>query len=112
MKKYISLGIGIVFFFSPIIALAQTASVSDAWLIASLTALIQILEQELQQLLVAHGSTATPTSSTSVTAMSASQSTPSLRVRKLRSQEPIHLAAIYRHRIHLWLAYQFTIPVQ
>jgi hypothetical protein len=52
MKKYISLGVGIALLVSPVLASAQTANIStEASLIAALTQLVQMLEQELQQLL-------------------------------------------------------------
>ena len=54
MKKLISFGVGIALLASPLVASAQTAS-SNASLIAILTQLVQLLEQELQQLIAAQG---------------------------------------------------------
>lgn len=57
MKKIISFGIGIALLASPVLVSAQSVSSSNTSLIATLTALVQILEQELQSLLAARGTT-------------------------------------------------------
>jgi PKD repeat protein len=51
IKKIAFAGVGLVLFASPLVASAQGVSASNASLIAALTALVQILEQELQQLI-------------------------------------------------------------
>src|SRR6185437_31144 len=54
IKKFISLSIGAVLFASPLLVSAQTTTdTSRASMIATLTALVQQLTQELQQLLAA-----------------------------------------------------------
>jgi hypothetical protein len=62
LKKYISFGVGIALLASPLLVSAQTVSVSsNASLIAVLTQLVQVLEQELQQLIAAQrGTTLAP----------------------------------------------------
>lgn len=57
MKKIITFGIGIALLASPIVASANVTDASNASTIASLTALIQVLTEELQQLIAArsHG---------------------------------------------------------
>ncbi len=58
-KTIVLSGLGIALLITPIAALAQIKSVSNnASLIATLTALVQQLEQQWQQLLAAHGSSA------------------------------------------------------
>ena len=58
MNKYLSFGIGILLLISPLSASAQaTAAGTNASLIATLTALVAQLEQELMQLLAARGTT-------------------------------------------------------
>src|ERR1700690_1233063 len=61
IKRAVSVGVGMVLLASPLLRSAQTVSASsnNAALIAVLTQLVQILEQELQQLLAAQGNTTT-----------------------------------------------------
>lgn len=67
MKKIISFGIGIALLASPLLVSAQTTS-TNASIIASLSALVQQLTQELQQLLAARSVTLpTPSSGTAST---------------------------------------------
>jgi IPT/TIG domain len=83
-KRLLAAIISVVLFGSPLVALAQTANASpsgnsDAQLIAELTQLVQLLEQELQQLIIAHGGssvsfTASPTSGSAPLSVSFSAS--------------------------------------
>ena len=54
-KKVAFVGVGLLLIASPLLVSAQNVAVqSDASLIASLTALVQQLEQQVQQLIAAH----------------------------------------------------------
>ncbi len=69
MKKLISFGVGIALLASPLIVAAQTVSTSsNTSLIAVLTQLVQVLEQELQQLVAAQANTTNDSSTVDKTA--------------------------------------------
>ena len=53
-KKLVSVLVGVALLVTPLLVSAQTTDTSDASIMASLTALIQVLTQELQQLIAAH----------------------------------------------------------
>jgi hypothetical protein len=58
IKKIAFAGVGLAMLASPLFVSAQTVSANNASLIAALTALVQILEQEIQQLIAAQQGTA------------------------------------------------------
>ena len=67
-KKLASVAFGIALLVAPLIASAQIAVAPNASLVASLTALVQVLQQEVQQLVAARGGVPTPDGAITVTA--------------------------------------------